>query len=61
MSIVLESRVEFNNLKELFAWRAKFARHMFLTGSNGHYKLVNTASKSASAKTSRPFLAQKSE
>jgi hypothetical protein len=61
--IILESRLEFNSIAELFAWRAEFAPRMFLTGSGGVYRLISprTASKSTSLKRSRPFLAQKSK
>jgi len=61
--ITLEHTFEFKTLAELFAWRLKHARHMFLVGEGGVYHLIptKTAWKSASERTSRPFLAQKSK
>ena len=62
MKVILESRIEFDSVSELFAWRAKYAPGMFLTGKDGIYRLIpsSTASKAASSRTSKPFLAQKS-
>ena len=31
--------LKFKNLKEMFAWRAKFAPRCVITGKNGHYVL----------------------
>jgi len=51
--LILEARLEFETLAQLFVWRAKHARHMFLTGKGGVYRLiplsktsVNSVSKS---------------
>ena len=62
--VVLEGVMQFTSVGELFVWRARNARHMVLVvlvGKDCNYRLVSTQSKASSPKSSRPFLAQKSE
>jgi hypothetical protein len=59
--VVLEGVMQFTSIGELFVWRARNARHMVLVGNGRDYRLVSTQSKASSSKSSRPFLAQKSE
>jgi len=59
--VVLEGVLKFDSILKMLTWQAKNARHMVLVGNGRDYRLVNTQSKAASSKRSRPFLAQKSE